>query len=100
MFATAVPVTSAGLLSEWVDQQRALERLPGHDQTLDSLEVATRLLLIVRRRSQRQRLEIAVAAASGMTDHAPGVARAPAQKDGLHLVSIDLVVQRQNRARR
>ena len=80
VFSATVPVTAASLFGERVDQKKALQRFAGNDEALDAFEIPAGLFVGVSGRAGRQRLEEAVAAATGVACDAAGVSFACARK--------------------
>jgi len=81
MLAAAMPMAAAGLLGKGVGQEHALQRLSGHDEPLNAIEIPARLLFRIVRGSGRKRLEKTIAARARVTRGASGVAFPWAGKD-------------------
>src|SRR5262249_32914187 len=82
--------TSFGI--EWINQQDALQRFTGHDESRYAVEIAARLVFGVRGASGRQRLEVR-ASASRLTGGATGVAVEGRRQDCLNLRLESVVIQ-------
>ena len=73
VLSPTVPVAAPGLFSQRIGQQKALQRFSGNHDALNALEIPARLFVGIDGRAWRQRLEEAVAAATGVARDAAGV---------------------------
>jgi hypothetical protein len=71
-------MTASSLLSQRIGQQNAPERFSGHHDPLNPLEIPASLIVGVRGRAWRKRLEEAVAATARVAGDAAGVSLARA----------------------
>ena len=97
VLAPTVPIATAGLLGERVDQKHALKRRSRYHKTLDPIAVAERLLLVVDLATGRQRFQMGVAATTRVTHHTTRVPGPPAQQDRLHLVPVEIEIEPRGR---
>src|ERR1019366_9554726 len=93
LLAAAVMGIAAGLLSERMLDQRALQD-SGRGHPLDQLEILARLLFAPAHGAGRQRHQVERRVVGGMANNASRVASTLGEEDGLHLGLEEIVIQR------
>jgi hypothetical protein len=73
VLSPAVPVAAPGLFRQRIGEEKALQRFPGNHDALNALEIPASLFVGIYAGAWGQRLEEAVASATGVARYAAGV---------------------------